>query len=33
MAKYHLKSPFSEQDIRQLHVGDIVTFDGLLFGM
>ncbi len=33
MAKYHLKSPFSEQDIRQLHVGDIVTFDGLLFGI
>ena len=33
MATYHLQSPFSEQDIRQLHAGDIVTFDGLLFGI
>jgi L(+)-tartrate dehydratase beta subunit len=33
MAEYHLKSPFSEEDIRQLHAGDIVTFDGLLFGI
>lgn len=33
MASYHLHSPFSEQDIRQLKVGDIVTFDGLLFGI
>ena len=33
MAEYHLHSPFSEADIRQLHVGDIVYFDGLLFGI
>jgi len=33
MAEYHLKSPFSEADIRQLRVGDIVYFDGLLFGI
>jgi L(+)-tartrate dehydratase beta subunit len=33
MAEYHLKSPFSEADIRQLHVRDIVYFDGLLFGI
>ncbi len=33
MAEYHLQSPFSEEDIRQLHVGDIVYFDGLLFGI
>lgn len=33
MAQYHLKSPFSEQDIRKLQAGDIVYFDGLLFGI
>jgi L(+)-tartrate dehydratase beta subunit len=33
MAEYHLNSPFSEQDIRQLRAGDIVCFDGLLFGI
>ena len=33
MAEYHLTSPFSEQDIRQLHAGDIVRFDGRLFGI
>jgi len=33
MAEYHLQSPFSEQDIRKLHAGDIVYFDGLLFGI
>jgi len=33
MAEYHLNSPFKEEDIRQLHVGDLVTFDGLLFGI
>ena len=33
MANYHLKSPFSEADIRQLRCGDIVYFDGLLFGI
>ena len=33
MAQYHLQSPFSEEDIRRLHAGDIVTFDGVLFGI
>jgi L(+)-tartrate dehydratase beta subunit len=33
MAEYHLRSPFSEEDIRTLRVGDIVYFDGLLFGI
>jgi L(+)-tartrate dehydratase beta subunit len=33
MAKYHLKSPFSEEAIRKLKVKDIVYFDGTLFGI
>jgi L(+)-tartrate dehydratase beta subunit len=33
MAQHHLQTPFSETDIRQLHVGDIVYFDGTLFGI
>src|SRR5690349_15604741 len=33
MAEYHLTSPFTEQDIRKLRAGDIVYFDGLLFGI
>jgi len=33
MAATHLQTPFSEDDIRKLHVGDIVTFDGTLFGI
>ena len=33
MATFHLNSPFSEEAIRQLRAGDIVTFDGLLFGI
>jgi L(+)-tartrate dehydratase beta subunit len=33
MAEYHLQSPFLEEDIRKLRVGDIVYFDGLLFGI
>jgi len=33
MAEHRLQSPFSEQVIRQLHAGDIVYFDGLLFGI
>ncbi|MFB3826582.1 MAG: FumA C-terminus/TtdB family hydratase beta subunit [Bryobacteraceae bacterium] len=33
MAEYHLKSPFSEADIRMLRAGDIVYFDGVLFGI
>ena len=30
---YHLQSPFTEEVIRQLHVGDIVYFSGPLFGI
>lgn len=33
MAHYHLQTPFSEEDIRQLRVGDIVSFEGTLFGI
>jgi len=33
MAKYQLQTPFSEGDVRQLKVGDIVHFDGTLFGI
>ena len=33
MAQHHLQTPFSETDIRQLHVGYIVYFDGTLFGI
>jgi L(+)-tartrate dehydratase beta subunit len=33
MAEYHLNSPFTEEDIRKLQAGDIVYFDGLLFGI
>jgi L(+)-tartrate dehydratase beta subunit len=33
MAEHHLTSPFSEADIRKLVAGDIVYFDGLLFGI
>ena len=33
MAEYHLTSPFSEEDVRQLHAGDTVHFDGRLFGI
>jgi L(+)-tartrate dehydratase beta subunit len=33
MAKHFLKTPFSEEDIRRLNVGDIVHFDGRLFGI
>jgi L(+)-tartrate dehydratase beta subunit len=33
MAEHHLKSPFSESDIRKLVAGDIVYFDGVLFGI
>lgn len=33
MAEYHLNSPFTEEDIRRLQAGDIVYFDGLLFGI
>lgn len=33
MANYHLNTPFSEGDMRKLRVGDIVHFDGTLFGI
>jgi L(+)-tartrate dehydratase beta subunit len=33
MPHYALKTPFSEEDVRQLKVGDIVRFDGTLFGI
>lgn len=33
MATYHLTTPFSEEEIRKLRVGDIVTFSGTLFGI
>jgi L(+)-tartrate dehydratase beta subunit len=33
MASVHLTTPFSEDDMRSLHVGDTVTFDGTLFGI
>ena len=33
MAHYHLQTPFSEEDVRQLNVKDIVYFDGTLFGL
>lgn len=33
MTQHHLQTPFSEQDIRKLRVGDIVRFDGTLFGI
>lgn len=33
MAEHHLTSPFTEQEIRKLRAGDIVYFDGLLFGI
>jgi L(+)-tartrate dehydratase beta subunit len=33
VADYHLTTPFSEEDVRQLRAGDIVRFDGRLFGI
>ena len=33
MAQHHLQTPFSEEVIRTLKVGDIVYFDGTLFGI
>jgi L(+)-tartrate dehydratase beta subunit len=33
MPDYFLKTPFSEEDVRRLKVGDIVHFDGTLFGI
>lgn len=33
MTEYHLETPFSEADIRQLRIKDIVYFNGTLFGI
>ena len=33
MATHHLQTPFSDEVIRQLHAGDVVYFDGTLFGI
>ena len=33
MATHNLKTPFSDEVIKQLHAGDIVYFDGTLFGI
>jgi L(+)-tartrate dehydratase beta subunit len=33
MAHHHLQTPFTEDVIRSLRVGDIVHFDGTLFGI
>ncbi|MGB5746737.1 MAG: FumA C-terminus/TtdB family hydratase beta subunit [Desulfobacterales bacterium] len=33
MTEYHLETPFSEAAIRQLRIGDILYFNGTLFGI
>jgi L(+)-tartrate dehydratase beta subunit len=33
MAEYRFKTPLTESDVRQLHVGDSVTLDGVIFGV
>lgn len=33
MATHHLQTPFTEDVIRQLNAGDVVYFDGTLFGI
>lgn len=33
MAEYHLKTPLTEADVRQLRVGDSVLLDGIVFGV
>jgi L(+)-tartrate dehydratase beta subunit len=33
MPEYRLKTPLSEADVRQLHVGDSVLLDGVVFGV
>src|SRR3954470_5414899 len=33
MPEYRLKTPLSESDMRQLHVGDSVILDGVVFGV
>ena len=32
MATHHLQTPFTDEVIRQLHAGDVIYFDGTLFG-
>lgn len=33
MPDHHLKTPLAEADVRQLHIGDSVTLDGIIFGV
>jgi L(+)-tartrate dehydratase beta subunit len=33
MAEFRFKTPLSESDVRQLHVGDAVWLDGLVYGV
>ena len=33
MTTVHLQAPFGEEEIRRLRVGDVVSFDGTLFGI
>ncbi len=33
MPDFHLTTPFSESDVRQLAVGDVVTLSGVVFGV
>jgi L(+)-tartrate dehydratase beta subunit len=33
MAEYHFKTPLTEQDVRQLKIGDAVLLDGVVFGV
>jgi len=33
MANFSLKTPLSDADVRQLHVGDSVLLDGIIFGV
>lgn len=33
MATHHLQTPFTDEVIRQLHAGDVIYFDGTLFGI
>ena len=33
MAEYHLQTPLTESDVRQLRVGDAVSLDGVVFGV
>ncbi len=33
MAEFSFKTPLTEKDVRQLHVGDSVLLDGVIFGV